>query len=376
VYDVIIIGGGLAGLTNALLLSDKGLSVLLIEKHSYPFHRVCGEYVSNEVKPFLKSIGADIDELSPANIHQLTVTSPYGTSLSAPLEMGAFGISRYNLDFFLYQLALKKGCKSKLNTTVIDVLFKENTFHVTLSDGFTLETKLVIGSYGKRSLLDRKLNRTFFYQRSPYLGVKYHIKTDFPRNKIALHNFKNGYCGISAIEDNKYCFCYLTETSNLKKYGTIEEMEEAVLFKNPHLKYIFKNSTFLFEKPEVINEISFDKKTTVEQNIFMSGDTAGMIAPLCGNGMSMAIHSAKLLSECILKNHIHQNFSIDKIHQEYSLLWNKQFSNRLFIGRQIQSLFGNEIMTEAVIRTLKLTPPIMKWLIKQTHGKEVESYEC
>ena len=57
------------------------------------------------------------------------------------------------------------------------------------------------------------------------MGVKYHIRTDFPKDLIALHNFKDGYCGISAIEDNRYCLCYLTDRNNVKKYGTIAEME-------------------------------------------------------------------------------------------------------------------------------------------------------
>jgi flavin-dependent dehydrogenase len=31
----------------------------------------------------------------------------------------------------------------------------------------------------------------------------------------------------------------------------------------------------------------------------MIGDTAGLIHPLCGNGMAMAIHSAKIVSKLI-----------------------------------------------------------------------------
>ena len=58
-YDTIIVGGGLAGLTCALHLSQQNCSVLLLEKYSYPHHKVCGEYVSNEVLPYLNSLGID-----------------------------------------------------------------------------------------------------------------------------------------------------------------------------------------------------------------------------------------------------------------------------------------------------------------------------
>ncbi len=369
-YDVIIIGGGLSGLTNAIQLSAGGLKVLLIEKKSYPFHRVCGEYVSNEVVPFLRSIGADPEVLNPAHINKLTVTSPYGTSLNAELKMGAFGVSRYKFDLYLYQIAISKGCKVLLNTQVLDIVYEEDSFSVKLSDGIQETARLVLGSFGKRSNLDRQLNRDFFYKRSPYIGVKYHIKTDFERDRIALHNFKDGYCGISAIEEDKYCLCYLTTRDNLKHYGSIDEMEKNILFKNKYLKDIFENSEFIFEKPEVINEISFECKSIVENHILMSGDTAGMIAPLCGNGMSMAIHSAKILSECILEKYGKFDFSREELEKKYVQNWNQLFSKRIYVGRKIQQLFGQEIMTEVVVRTLKFLPPITRWLVKQTHGNE------
>lgn len=58
-FDVIIIGGGLAGLTSAIYLSKHKISVLIIEKNTYPKHKVCGEYVSNEVLPFLRFLDID-----------------------------------------------------------------------------------------------------------------------------------------------------------------------------------------------------------------------------------------------------------------------------------------------------------------------------
>ena len=70
-------------------------------------------------------------------------------------------------------------------------------------------------------------------------------------------------------------------------------------FKNPFLEKIFTESNFLFSEPATISQISFDKKSQVEHHILMIGDAAGMITPLCGNGMSMAFHSAKIAFENI-----------------------------------------------------------------------------
>ena len=70
-YDVIIIGGGLAGLTSAIHLSKANHSVLLIEKNEYPKHKVCGEYVSNEVLPYLDFLGFNPFEFGAKRISKL-----------------------------------------------------------------------------------------------------------------------------------------------------------------------------------------------------------------------------------------------------------------------------------------------------------------
>ncbi len=54
--DVVVIEGGLAGLTATIHLSKFGLKVTLIEKNEFPKHNVCGEYISNEVLSYLQEL--------------------------------------------------------------------------------------------------------------------------------------------------------------------------------------------------------------------------------------------------------------------------------------------------------------------------------
>ncbi|MCU0471259.1 MAG: FAD-dependent oxidoreductase, partial [Arcicella sp.] len=162
----------------------------------------------------------------------------------------------------------------------------------------------------------------------------------------------------------KYCLCYLTTRENLRQHGTISEMERNILWKNPHLKKIFTSSEFLYEKPEVINEISFTPKTTLENHILMVGDSAGLITPLCGNGMAIAIHGAKLLSDSILENFENR----DSVEIAYQKAWKANFAQRLWVGRNIQKLFGNEVVSEIAWGVLKVVPPALKTIIKATHG--------
>jgi len=369
--DVLIIGGGLAGLFNAIQLNKAGLNVTVIEKKSYPFHRVCGEYISNEVLPFMQALDLDVDTLNPSRISRLEIMSAGGKRFNTTLDLGGFGVSRYTLDNYLYQKGQAAGVKFMLNTRVEDVRFVKDQFEITIP-GQMLTAPLVIGSYGKRSNLDQKLKRDFFYKRSPYLAVKFHIKADLPEDLIQLNNYKDGYCGVSKVDGDRWCMCYLAHRDDLRKYGTLTALEENVIRKNPNLDEIFNKAEFLLEKPEVINEISFEKKAPVEGHILMSGDTAGMIAPLCGNGMAMAIHSSKLLSEAIIRNYQRGKFTAQnraELEQTYTSAWNKEFAQRLWAGRQMQRLFGRDSMTGLTISLLNNLPPLANFLIRTSHGQ-------
>ena len=353
------------------MLALNKLSVLLIEKNTYPFHRVCGEYISNEVKPFLESINCYPAKLFPSTISQLEVTSPSGFILKSKLDMGGFGISRYAFDLFLKEKACEAGVTVVEGEQVYDVFEQYNIFNCKTLSQKQYKSKLVIGAQGKRSVIDKQLKRAFIQKKSPYIGVKYHVEIQGEEHTIALHNFQNGYCGISKIENGKFCICYLTTRDNLKKHGSISKMEEAVLYKNPFLKKIFSEAKFLYNAPEVINEISFETKSTHKNSLLFCGDAAGMIAPLCGNGMAMAIHSAKILSEAIIKHYTPESPSIPLIQEAYKKEWNKNFKLRLWTGRNIQKMFGENLLTEISLRCLALLPFLKTWLIKKTHGKTI-----
>ncbi|HRI79681.1 MAG TPA: FAD-dependent monooxygenase, partial [Cyclobacteriaceae bacterium] len=250
---IYIIGGGLAGLITSIHLTREGVPCTVIEKRSFPFHRVCGEYISNEVIPYLKLLDAFPEALHPARISRLHLTSVNGRIAELPLDLGGFGISRYQLDYFLFQKAKQQGVEFLQETEIEKVSF--------LNDQFILETRsttmtgdVVIGAFGKRSRLDVQMRRSFTQKRSPYVGVKYHIRLkDFDHDLIELHNFKDGYCGISRVEEDLINLCYLTHRNNTKAFGNLRTMEEAVLFQNPFLKKIFNNADFVFDKPETIN---------------------------------------------------------------------------------------------------------------------------
>ena len=362
---VAIVGGGLAGLVSAFLLAKSGHSAVLIEKKNYPFHRVCGEYISNEAKGFLEREGLFPGNLKLPEIKNFLFSDTLGNPVTLPLDLGGFGVSRYEFDHFLFEKAKEVGVQIKTGIQVFDINFQEseNQFQLELSDGNILVSDFVIGAFGKRSKLDKAMNRPFIEKRSPYIGVKYHVRTDFFRDTVALHNFEGGYCGINAIEEEKFNICYLGSRDQLRKYGSLEEMEREILWQNPYLKSLFTESEFLLERPEVINEINFEPKKPVENHVLMAGDAAGLITPLCGNGMAMAIQSGKLAAECILTGGERK-----AVEEAYRREWEKLFQRRLWVGRKVQLLFGTENSSVLAGRLIKNLPKLAEFIVKNTHG--------
>lgn len=366
--DVVVIGGGLAGLTSAIHLAKANLKVLLIEKNSYPKHKVCGEYVSNEVLPYLKFLGFNPLEFRAKQILNFELTTHNNKSIKANLPLGGFGMSRYEMDFQLYQLALKNGVEV-IKDSVIDVNFEIDNFKVETKSNDIFQSKLVIGAFGKRSNLDVKFNRKFIAKKSPYLGVKTHVSGDFPDDKVALHNFKGGYCGVSKVENNHINLCYITDFKVFKKYKDIDAFQNEVVFKNSALKEIFENTKPQFKQPLTISQISFQTKSPIENHIIMCGDTAGMIHPLCGNGMGMAIRSSQLASNLII-DYLQGNIESRKeLEKRYTKRWYRTFRLRLRAGHTIAYLFRQVWLAPILLNGLRLFPFLLPMIIKMTHGK-------
>ena len=191
-YQVAIIGGGLAGLSLSIFLAKKNIAVVVFEQHQYPFHKVCGEYISMESWNFINELGLNLNEMHLPIISNLKVTNESGIEVCQNLDLGGFGISRFLLDNELMKLAKLNGVDVIDNCKVLNVIDNKECHFIKTSLGNT-ETKLVCSAYGK-------LKPTFYKTNSElkgnYLGVKYHINYEMKNDEIQLHNFKGGYCGI------------------------------------------------------------------------------------------------------------------------------------------------------------------------------------
>lgn len=370
-YDVAVIGGGLAGLTTAVHLTREGHKVLVMEKKPYPHHKVCGEYVSTEIMPYLDRLGISLDSLGPTRINRFRLGHSSGGSVTVALPQGGLGLSRWAFDDLLYRYAKGLGADFVFSKAVA-IDFEADSFIVKSEAGMGFKVKSVVGCYGKRDGLDKYLGRGHIGHFSPWIGIKahYHLP-DFPDDLVALHDFPGGYAGLSKVEGGRVNFCSLVSYPHFKESNGVEGFLADKVTANPFLSRFLETASPIFERPMAIAQIAFGTKRAVHDHVLMCGDTAGVIHPLCGNGMAMAIHAAKMAGTLVHRFLTDPGYDRATLETDYARQWRLVFRERIWIGQQLQNLFLRPRLSKIALRTVMATPGLLRIIISRTHGKPV-----
>lgn len=250
IYDVIVVGGGLAGCATAIGLARRGVQVLLLEASTYPADKLCGEFLSPEAQGMLDGLGVlpQVWRRGAVPIHQVLITETSGQHHHASLPGAGLGLSRRALDGLLFEAARGAGAHACCGALVQDVRAVpegEVGGHTVryLLDGRPREAraKLVVGAYGKRARLDRSLGRGAG-EKHEFVAFKAHHEGDAALRAalletIELHAFPGGYCGLSRVEGGAINLCVLLRTEALRAGGrTYEGLRDRVMAQNPALR--------------------------------------------------------------------------------------------------------------------------------------------
>lgn len=363
--EIIIVGGGLAGLTAARELAGSGREVTVFEKQRFPHHKVCGEYLSREVVPYLEASGIPLDDVP--EIDTLLLSSPGGRSLRCRLPLGGIGISRYALDFRLFKAAEKAGVRFEWEA-VESVRFQDPGFEVVTRGG-VWRANHVLGNWGKRSTLDRVQNRSFFTRSSPWMGIKMHYRAQYPANQVGLYGFKGGYGGLSVTETGAVNFCYLIHKERFKETPNLESCTKSLLKEHPALREVLDRAEPLFDNALGISNIYFGPKELRKDGVLMGGDAARLIHPLCGNGMAMAIQSGRLQA-AVLNRYLQEKSPNEAVlERNFTRGWQKEFKTRLWVGGLLQGILTSPNGLNLGIRVGAKAPFLLRTIIGKTHGR-------
>jgi menaquinone-9 beta-reductase len=358
-YDVVIIGAGLAGCSAAIQLAKAGIQVLLLEQSRYPVHKLCGEFLSVEVTDTFDRLGVlpAVRSAGASSIRQAYLTTKSGKSFRHALPGTALGLSRYQLDLILFERSAKLGADCRDGVVVKAV-------SGTLKDGFAVETtagsftgRLVLAAYGKKSALGQP-------NRSPFVAFKAHYTgLDIP-DMIELHAFDGGYCGLSAIESGQVNLCWIGHERILQGNRALPP----ALYSNPVLADRLAQMERVPGSLNGLSQISLDIKPKFDRDICQIGDTAGMITPLCGDGMAMALRSAELavpLVQLFLENKLSER----AFKRGYESAWTREFGLRLRVGKLMHQAFIQPPLADLGVGLCDRLPALGDWIIRSTRGE-------
>jgi menaquinone-9 beta-reductase len=374
-FDVAIIGAGLAGSSAAISLARLGYKVRLMEAGRYPRPKVCGEFLSPEASVIMDDLACldTLRNLKPVRIDKLRITAPNGIEWQSLLPFPAMGISRFALDKALVDCAVEAGVEFREACRVSQI-------EGQLKDGYSLTCQTehgkeifraaaIIAAHGKRSNLDKLLKRDSQVEGTKFIGLKQHFRGVNPGNQIELHVFKGGYCGISQVEDGTSNVCLLVREDTFQEASSathkIEHFIEWTAQQNPHLRDFLSQAIPVYPDWLSIAQVSLISKDPIEDDILLAGDSVGMIAPLAGDGMAMALQSGRLAAFALDK-FFYNSENAETMKENYRNLWQSSFSQRLRLGRLIQAVMLEPALLSPALQVLNVFPILGDFLVRQT----------
>lgn len=378
--DVAIIGAGPAGSTLAALLASRGVRVALYDRDAFPRDKLCGEFLSYDALPILDALGllAEIDRAGAPQIARCRVVGSARTYEFA-FPRAARGVSRLFLDDLLLRTAVARGAVRRDGVTVSSVE--------------ELDAKVIVGAWGRWGRFDQQLQRAFVRDRSHRnFGFKRHYRRCPPErvegpspshaersfagwaaqdDTIHLYAFSRGYLGVNAIEGGRTNICGLVHASRLAQHkGRWDSFITMIRAEERRLEELYARHEPAQEQYLSSEPVIFRARSAVEGGIFMIGDASGVIDPLTGNGMAMAIQSALLLAPMIIRL-LEWPSRRGGIEDEYRARHRAMFAPRIAWSRRVAALLSRPRLLDATLAAVR-TPRAGELFLRRTRAASEE----
>ncbi len=377
--DVAIVGGGLAGSALARHLALAGVAVTVLERRRGPEHVLCGEFLSVEAQGLFDRLGVlkTVQDAGATPLRQSVLTAPDASPVHLPLPGTALGLSRYRLDPLLLDAAEDAGA-TVLRGAVVRGVTGDSArgFEVAFdggegaAEGGVVRARIVVGAHGKRSNLDGALGRAFVREVTPWVGCKAHFEGDDLGDAIELHASGaaagGAYVGMQHIEEGRVNVCWIGRAADLKRAGSPDAWLAAMGATNAHLGARLARLRRVTDYKSV-GQVTFAPKPLVDGGLVMVGDAAGMIAPLCGDGMSMALRGAELLAPR-LAAHLRGDLTSAAFEADYRAAFADAFATRLRLGRLLHRVATRPGTARAAVEVCRHAPALGRWVIRHTRG--------
>lgn len=350
VEDCVIIGGGVAGLSAANQMVDKGLSSLIIDGGTFPSHKICGEFFSHECLSILNGWKIPLSgEISTARF----ICAENKTEFRLPRASGS--CSRYTFDSMLLDRATKKGARAMTEISVKSLVKSSDIYEVVLSDGQTIKARNLMIGTGRIPKLAQN-------QKSPemvYFGFKAHFENIDIGNCVEMHLFPGGYVGISNVDGRTTNIACLVKKEYILKFGEPEDFISR-LQEDPSME-LFKQrmskARMVYPKWLMGPLPEFGIRSNPHlDNVYWIGDAAGSIPPICGDGLAIAITSGCMAADSFM----HSN--ADQFRKE----WQKRYHRRFMLAKYIHKIMTTRWVKKVAVEACNSFPKLPLYMWSQT----------
>lgn len=314
----IIHGGGLAGLSLGIALRQKKLPVELHEAGVYPRHRVCGEFIAGADQALFEKLGIASAFEDALSLETTVWHCGSRQVLSQRLPSPVTGISRFTLDDRLSTLFQDAGgilyCGSRVKKAKVQ------------SEGSVWATGRIPAALNPNE--------------PGWIGLKCHASGLILKSDLEFYLGRNGYLGISPVSKDRFNICGLFR---LKRHfaGTKQKLFYHYLHDNG-LQHLVSRLSKAEIDPEswcATAGLDYRGKNTDAKELRI-GDQLGLIAPLTGNGMSIAFESAALAVPYI-EGWVNHALSWQATVWSIRRAQTKAFAKRKRVGRLLQRFLLN-----------------------------------
>lgn len=290
--ETVIIGGGLAGAAAAIRLARAGSRVTVLEREAGPHDKICGEFLSTEACADLDELGIDLDSLGAVHVDRVRLWHRHRHA-ETRLPFVARGLSRRVLDARLLERASRLGASVREGVRVRQA----DATRIETSEG-GLDAGVVLLATGKHDL--RGHARTRPATREGYVGFKMHFR--LPANAadhadaIDLVLFDGGYAGLQRVATDVANLCLVVRSDRLAEHGGNWDRLFAAVLREEGVSRWLAEAQPLFDRPLAIANLPYGYVCGADDasGLWRLGDQAAMTASLTGDGMAIALRSARL----------------------------------------------------------------------------------
>ena len=373
-YDVLIVGAGPAGVSAALMLGDKKLSVAVVDKCIFPRDKICGDGLSADVVKQLYQLPDSVKK----NFNTFKAKQPsFGVSFVAPskkdlfipftqkneIDAPGYVVKRFDFDYFLVnQLTQFDNIDVFEGETVTDIKRDDDGLKVKTTN-HSFNARFLIGADGAHSIVSKKLTRNKLSKKHHCAGVRLYAKNvsgidqkSFPIELQFHSKCLPGYFWIFPLPDNTVNVGLGILTSEVSKNKlNLKKILLDLIQNDPEIAPRFKEAELELPIQGFGLPLGSKKKQLSGDHFLLLGDAASLIDPFTGEGIANAIRSGRLAAD-----HIIQAFKANQMNATF----NKRYD------RIVYQKMGNEFKISHGLQRMLNYPWLFNFVVKKAKKNE------